>query len=120
MRRIGDCDLHLARRAYKFKRKPTGEVLAVDRTKAIHARIPNTHLVLQAVDETKKICARSTSTSWRNAIAAARCVRRSIDRQATADDWTGCAEYRVQRVEGDSIIKALDVKIKIVSTFLNI
>ena len=32
--------------AYKFKRKPTGEVLAIDRVKAIHARIPNTHLVM--------------------------------------------------------------------------
>jgi len=32
--------------AYKFKRKPTGDVLAIDRIKAIHARIPNTHLVM--------------------------------------------------------------------------
>jgi fructose-bisphosphate aldolase class II len=32
--------------AYKFKRKPTGDVLAIDRVKAIHARIPNTHLVM--------------------------------------------------------------------------
>jgi fructose-bisphosphate aldolase class II len=32
--------------AYKFSRKPTGEVLAVDRIRAIHARIPDTHLVM--------------------------------------------------------------------------
>jgi fructose-bisphosphate aldolase class II len=32
--------------AYKFSRKPTGETLAIDRIKAIHARIPNTHLVM--------------------------------------------------------------------------
>jgi fructose-bisphosphate aldolase class II len=32
--------------AYKFSRPPTGEVLAIDRIKAIHARIPHTHLVM--------------------------------------------------------------------------
>lgn len=32
--------------AYKFKRKPTGDILAIDRIKAIHTRIPNTHLVM--------------------------------------------------------------------------
>ena len=32
--------------AYKFKRQPTGDVLAIDRVKAIHARLPNTHLVM--------------------------------------------------------------------------
>ncbi|MBF0296359.1 MAG: fructose-bisphosphate aldolase class II [Magnetococcales bacterium] len=32
--------------AYKFSRKPTGEILAIDRIKAIHARLPNTHLVM--------------------------------------------------------------------------
>ncbi len=32
--------------AYKFKRPPTGDVLAIDRIKAIHARIPHTHLVM--------------------------------------------------------------------------
>jgi fructose-bisphosphate aldolase class II len=32
--------------AYKFTRKPTGEVLAIDRIKAIHARLPDTHLVM--------------------------------------------------------------------------
>jgi fructose-bisphosphate aldolase class II len=32
--------------AYKFKCKPTGDVLSIDRIKAIHARIPNTHLVM--------------------------------------------------------------------------
>mgnify|MGYP000899812649 CR=1 FL=1 len=32
--------------AYKFTRKPTGDILAIERVKAIHARIPNTHLVM--------------------------------------------------------------------------
>jgi len=32
--------------AYKFKRRPTGDVLAIDRIKTIHARLPNTHLVM--------------------------------------------------------------------------
>ena len=32
--------------AYKFTRPPTGDVLAIDQVKAIHARIPNTHLVM--------------------------------------------------------------------------
>jgi fructose-bisphosphate aldolase class II len=32
--------------AYKFSRKPTGDILAIDRVRAIHARIPNTHLVM--------------------------------------------------------------------------
>jgi fructose-bisphosphate aldolase, class II len=32
--------------AYKFSRPPTGEILAIDRIKAINARIPNTHLVM--------------------------------------------------------------------------
>jgi fructose-bisphosphate aldolase class II len=32
--------------AYKFSRKPTGDILAIDRIKQIHTRIPNTHLVM--------------------------------------------------------------------------
>ncbi|SFP87647.1 fructose-bisphosphate aldolase [Nitrosomonas cryotolerans] len=32
--------------AYKFTRKPTGDILAIERIKAIHQRIPNTHLVM--------------------------------------------------------------------------
>jgi len=32
--------------AYKFSRKPTGDILAIDRIKEIHARIPSTHLVM--------------------------------------------------------------------------
>ena len=32
--------------AYKFTRKPTGDILAMDRIEAIHAQIPNTHLVM--------------------------------------------------------------------------
>jgi fructose-bisphosphate aldolase class II len=32
--------------AYKFTRPPTGDVLAISRIKEIHAKIPNTHLVM--------------------------------------------------------------------------
>jgi fructose-bisphosphate aldolase class II len=32
--------------AYKFTRPPTGDVLAIERIKAIHERIPDTHLVM--------------------------------------------------------------------------
>ncbi|PKO45454.1 MAG: fructose-bisphosphate aldolase class II [Betaproteobacteria bacterium HGW-Betaproteobacteria-3] len=32
--------------AYKFTRQPTGDILAIDRIAAIHAEIPDTHLVM--------------------------------------------------------------------------
>ncbi|MEJ8815664.1 class II fructose-bisphosphate aldolase [Variovorax ureilyticus] len=32
--------------AYKFSRQPTGDILAIDRIKEIHARLPDTHLVM--------------------------------------------------------------------------
>ena len=32
--------------AYKFTRPPTGDILAIDRIKAIHSRLPSTHLVM--------------------------------------------------------------------------
>src|SRR3954463_6386240 len=32
--------------AYKFSRKPTGDILAIDRIKEIHRRLPTTHLVM--------------------------------------------------------------------------
>ena len=32
--------------AYKFKHEPTGDILAIDRIRAIHRRVPNTHLVM--------------------------------------------------------------------------
>jgi fructose-bisphosphate aldolase class II len=32
--------------AYKFNRAPSGDILAMDVVKAIHARLPNTHLVM--------------------------------------------------------------------------
>jgi fructose-bisphosphate aldolase class II len=32
--------------AYKFTRKPTGDILAIERVKEINRRIPNTHLVM--------------------------------------------------------------------------
>ena len=46
-----DCDalaiaIGTSHGAYKFSRKPTGDILAIERIAAIHARIPNTHLVM--------------------------------------------------------------------------
>ena len=32
--------------AYKFTRKPTGDILSIERVKEIHKRLPNTHLVM--------------------------------------------------------------------------
>ena len=32
--------------AYKFTRKPTGEILAISRIEEIHSKLPNTHLVM--------------------------------------------------------------------------
>jgi len=32
--------------AYKFTKEPTGDILRIDRIKEIHAKIPNTHLVM--------------------------------------------------------------------------
>jgi fructose-bisphosphate aldolase class II len=32
--------------AYKFTKEPTGEILRIDRIEEIHARLPNTHLVM--------------------------------------------------------------------------
>jgi fructose-bisphosphate aldolase class II len=32
--------------AYKFSKRPTGDVLAIDRIREIHARVPDTHLVM--------------------------------------------------------------------------
>lgn len=32
--------------AYKFTRKPTGDILSIDRVKEIHQHLPNTHLVM--------------------------------------------------------------------------
>ena len=53
--------------AYKFTRKPTGDILAIDRIKEIHARIPNTHLVMHGV------VAACRRTCWpRSASTAAR------------------------------------------------
>lgn len=34
--------------AYKFTRPPTGDILAIDRIKEIHAALPNTHLVMHS------------------------------------------------------------------------
>jgi fructose-bisphosphate aldolase class II len=40
--------------AYKFSRKPTGDILAIGRVKEIHRRIPNTHLVMHGSSSVPK------------------------------------------------------------------
>src|SRR5436190_24151850 len=40
--------------AYKFKHQPTGDVLAIDRIKAIHRSLPNTHLVMHGSSSVHK------------------------------------------------------------------
>lgn len=40
--------------AYKFSRPPTGEILAMERVKAIHKRIPDTHLVMHGSSSVPK------------------------------------------------------------------
>jgi fructose-bisphosphate aldolase, class II len=42
--------------AYKFTRPPTGDVLAIDRIKAIHARIPDTPLVMHGSSSVPQTC----------------------------------------------------------------
>lgn len=40
--------------AYKFTRPPTGDILAIERIKEIHARIPDTHLVMHGSSSVPK------------------------------------------------------------------
>ncbi|TVQ63289.1 MAG: fructose-bisphosphate aldolase class II [Spirulina sp. DLM2.Bin59] len=40
--------------AYKFTRKPTGEILAISRIEEIHSRLPNTHLVMHGSSSVPK------------------------------------------------------------------
>lgn len=42
--------------AYKFTRKPTGDILAIERVKQIHAVIPNTHLVMHGSSSVPQEC----------------------------------------------------------------
>ena len=57
--------------AYKFSRQPTADILAIDRIAAIHARIPNTHLVMHG--SSASMAARSRrpmACRWRKSSAA--------------------------------------------------
>ncbi len=49
--------------AYKFTREPTGEVLAIDRIKEIHARIPTTHLVMHGSSSVPRSGSRSSAST---------------------------------------------------------
>lgn len=42
--------------AYKFSKKPTGDILAIDRVKLIHKAIPNTHLVMHGSSSVPQEC----------------------------------------------------------------
>jgi fructose-bisphosphate aldolase class II len=42
--------------AYKFSRPPTGEILDINRIKAIHAKIPHTHLVMHGSSSVPQDC----------------------------------------------------------------
>jgi fructose-bisphosphate aldolase class II len=52
--------------AYKFTKKPTGDILAIDRIAEIHARIPNTHLVMHG---SSSACRRNCSPKSANSAA---------------------------------------------------
>ena len=41
--------------AYKFSKPPTSDILAIDRIKAIHQRIPNTHLVMHGSSSVSQV-----------------------------------------------------------------
>lgn len=51
--------------AYKFTRKPTGDILAIERIKEIHKRIPNTHLVMHGSSSVPQELARYHPRVWR-------------------------------------------------------
>ncbi len=40
--------------AYKFSKKPTGDVLRIDRIEEIHAKLPNTHIVMHGSSSVPK------------------------------------------------------------------
>ena len=50
--------------AYKFSRPPSGDILAIERIKAIHQRLPNTHLVMHGSSSVpQELLKRSTPTA---------------------------------------------------------
>ena len=51
--------------AYKFSRPPSGDMLAIDRIKAIHQRIPNTHLVMHGSSSVSQELLAHDSPIWR-------------------------------------------------------
>ena len=52
--------------AYKFTRPPTGDILAIDRIKAIHKRIPDTHLVMHGSSSVPQTGSRSSMSLAEN------------------------------------------------------
>ncbi len=71
--------------AYKFTKPPTGDVLAIDRIKEIHKRIPNTHLVMHGLPRCRKSGWRSsTSTAATSKKPTAYRLKKSSKASSTA------------------------------------
>ena len=51
--------------AYKFTRKPTGEVLAMDVIEKIHAKLPNTHIVMHGSSSVPQDLLEMINAIWR-------------------------------------------------------
>src|SRR3546814_18080946 len=53
--------------AYKFTRKPTGDILSISSIKEIHRRLPNPHPVMHGRSEARRVgkeCVRTSRSRW--------------------------------------------------------
>jgi len=73
--------------AYKFSRKPTGDILAMHVIEDIHRKLPNTHLVMHGSRRCRRNC-RTSSTS-----TAGRCRKPTAfrSRRSSGASSTACA-----------------------------
>ena len=69
--------------AYKFTRKPTGDVLAMDIIEAIHAKLPNTHIVMHGSSSVPQDLQDLGSGNRYSMTTAARCVKPMVCRSKT-------------------------------------
>ena len=74
--------------AYKFSRKPTGDILAIDRIKEIHARIPDTHLVMHGSSSVPQEWLDDHPRAWRRRSRRPTACRSRRSARASA---TACA-----------------------------
>ncbi len=85
--------------AYKFTKKPTGEVLAMDRIEAIHAKLPNTHLVMHGSSSVPQELAGHHQQVWWPDEANLRCSgRRDPTRH---QEWRAQDQRRHRLPNGD-------------------